>query len=168
MDMKKFSDAVKQGHQFAGPYTKIRLKNCTNCKIQFWSHDLHTVDLSTTCSDECFLAVKRKNRAGSKTEYNGETYDSRWEATLAIWFDENNIEFIRPKNHIPWIDGSGKNRKYFPDFYLPKLNLYVDPKNKFCIQDQLEKLNYVKTKIDLVYGEIDYIKDYISTQLGII
>ena len=145
-----------------GPYTKIKLANCSYCTKRFWSNTEHTTKFNTTCSDECFMSIKRKNRAGSKTEYNGQIYDSGWEAELAKWMDVNNIEFVRPTKHIPWVDSNGKSRKYFPDFYIPKLNLYVDPKNKFCIADQIEKLNYVSSKINLIYGEVEYIKQHIQ------
>jgi hypothetical protein len=146
-----------------GPYTKIKLANCSYCKNQFWSNNLNTREYNTTCSDECFLAVKRKNRAGSKTVYNNESYDSKWEVELAVWMDENNIEYQRPKTHIPWIDSLGKSRKYFPDFYLPNFDLFLDPKNKFCIASQQEKLDYVQSKINLVYGEVDCIKEYVKS-----
>ena len=145
-----------------GPYTKIKLKNCNHCNKTFWSNTAKTVSYSTTCSDECFLAIKRKNRAGSKTLYNDEMYDSKWEADLAKWFNEQSILFQRPKYSIPWVDTTGKVRKYFPDFYIPVLDLYVDPKNKFCIKDQQEKLDYVSRYINLIYGEIPYLKKHIE------
>ena len=147
-----------------GPFTKIKLSNCSHCGKEFWKNNANG-RFSTTCSDECFLAVKRKNRAGSKTIYNGESYDSSWEAKLAEWFDYSNISYVRPKQSIPWVDSIGKQRKYFPDFYLPAIDLYVDPKNKFCIKDQKEKLDYVSQKINLLYGEIDSIKEAILSKI---
>lgn len=150
----------------SGPYTKIRLRPCSYCKKVFWSNNANTVGYNTTCSDHCFLAVKRKNASGNKTEYNGELYDSNWEVIFAKWLHELNITFIRPQDHIPWTDSNGNKRKYFPDFYIPQLNLYVDPKNKFCIIDQKEKLDYVCNNINLIYGELSYIKEYITNILN--
>jgi predicted nucleic acid-binding Zn ribbon protein len=148
-----------------GPYTKIRLQKCTHCNNEFWSNNEHTVEYNTTCSDECFLGVKRKNRSGSKVIYKNELYDSHWEVEIAQWLDEHNIIFTRPAAHIPWVDSVGKKRKYFPDFYLPSLDLYLDPKNKFCIKSQQEKLDYVQNIINLVYGEVLHIKTYIENKL---
>ena len=148
-----------------GPYTKVKLLHCSHCGKQFWSNNINTVRFTSTCSDECFLSVKRKNRAGNKTKYNTEMYDSNWEVVIAKWFDENNIQYIRPKQSIPWIDSTGKQRKYFPDFYVPSMDLYVDPKNKFCIKDQQEKLDYVSQKINLIYGEVDCLKKIILSKL---
>jgi len=148
----------------SGPFTKIKLSNCSHCGKEYWMNNAKG-NFSTTCSDECFLAIKRKNRAGSKTVYNGETYDSKWESLLAEWFDKTNITYERPKQSIPWIDSTGKQRKYFPDFYLPAIDLYVDPKNKFCIKDQKEKLDYVSQKIDLIYGEVEFLKETILSKM---
>jgi len=145
----------------SGPYTKIKLINCSGCHNEFWGNNLFTKGISSTCSDECFLLVKRRNKSGNDTIYNNEHYDSKWEADLALWLDEQNIKFNRPIIHIPWIDLNGKCRKYFPDFYIPELDLYVDPKNKFCIIDQKEKLDHVSKNIDLIYGELDYLKQEI-------
>ena len=106
-----------------GPYTKIKLRQCSNCNKEFWSNNLHTVSLNTTCSDYCFLAIKRKNKAGKDTVYNDEVYDSNWEVLFATWLDQQSIIFTRPTTHIQWIDSTGKSRKYFPDFYIPILDL---------------------------------------------
>lgn len=152
MDPAIFSNCVKLGHRYQGPYCKIKWISCTHCGKEFWgSRDRGHF---TTCSDKCFLAIKRKNRAGKKVTYNGEEYDSNWEVELVKWFQQSNISYQRVTNPIPWIDSRGKLHQYYPDFYIPSLDLYVDPKNKFCIQDQKEKLNYVSTRINLIYGAI--------------
>jgi predicted nucleic acid-binding Zn ribbon protein len=162
-DSISYSKAVKQGHLFQGPYCGIKMRKCGACGEEFWASK--SKPQYTTCSEECFLFVKRKNRAGSKTVYNNEMYDSSWEASMAKWFDENKIKFIRPKKSITWYDSIGKQRRYFPDFYLPTLDLYVDPKNKFCIQDQKEKLDKVSESIDLIYGELDYLKEIVIKRI---
>ncbi len=147
-----------------GPYTKIKLKKCSGCGVEFWSNNANTKTLNSTCSDNCFLTVKRRNSSGKKIEYNGTVYDSNWEVIIAKWFDDEGILYERPLNFVRWVDKLGKNRKYFPDFYLPALNLYVDPKNKFCIISQSDKLNYVSKHIDLIYGDIDLIKQTVTAR----
>lgn len=148
-----------------GPYTKIKLRPCSHCGKEFWSNNLHTKVYNTTCSDHCFLSVKRKNSSGNKTTYNGEVYDSNWEVLFAKWMNEQSITFIRPTTHIAWIDSAGKQRKYFPDFYIPILDLYIDPKNRFCIVSQKEKLDYVSKNINLIYGEVEYLKNHVLSLL---
>ncbi len=36
---------------------------------------------------------------------------------------------------------------------------------KFCIKDQKEKLDYVSQKIDLIYGEVKFLKETILSKM---
>lgn len=137
-----------------GPYTRIYGNFCSCCSKWFWARTDRK-----TCSPEC----QRKNSTYRKIviEYfhNGETLklESTWELEIAKWLDENNIEWFRP-NHIPWVDSTNKLRRYFPDFYLPKYNLYLDPKNSYQIQISQEKLKTISNNYELLYGSVNYIK----------
>lgn len=71
--------------------------------------------------------------------------DSSWEEILAKRLDDLNIEWTRPDS-LPWIDKQGIKHNYFPDFFLPKHNLYLDPKNKIAVLAQKEKLNCLLTQ----------------------
>lgn len=143
-------------------YCKITFKEkiCTCCKDRFI---LINSESRTTCSPEC----QRKNSTYRKIvhEYknvSGEIIllESSWEVRIAEWLDVNKIEWIRPK-HIPWIDSTGKGRKYFPDFYLPEFDLYLDPKNSYQIKISQEKLEVISSKVKLIYGKVEFIKDEI-------
>ena len=84
--------------------------------------------------------------------------DSSWEEIIAKKLDQTNIEWIRPKDTLKWIDKNNIEHNYFPDFYIPKYDLYLDPKNPIAFLNQIEKVNYIqkhyknvifiKTKID--------------------
>jgi len=39
-----------------------------------------------------------------------------------------------------------KSHTYHPDFYLPELNIYLDPKNSFCIVRDTEKISRVESQ----------------------
>lgn len=71
--------------------------------------------------------------------------DSSWEESLARRLDSLGVAWSRPKDPIKWVDCSGKIHNYFPDFYLPIQDLYLDPKNPHAAQVQKEKLNVIKT-----------------------
>lgn len=73
--------------------------------------------------------------------------DSSWEESLAKRLDQLNIEWIRPTNPIPWVDNKGKTHNYFPDFYLPKYDLFLDPKNSYARANQKEKLDILTTQM---------------------
>jgi hypothetical protein len=115
------------------------------------------------CSNECYINTKRKNARGNKNiTYKEFNFDSNWEKDLAMFLDMKSIEWIQPKEPIKWIDCDNKTRKYFPDFYLPKFNLYLDPKNPICCYQQQEKLKVVSKQITLIYGDINYIKKEVA------
>lgn len=68
--------------------------------------------------------------------------DSSWEEALAKRLDELSVEWNRP-DPIQWIDSVGRTRNYFPDFYLPQHQLYLDPKNYGVRLVQKEKLSWL-------------------------
>lgn len=74
-------------------------------------------------------------------------FDSSWEDILANRLDELNITWDRPLPITYQLNG--KTKKYFPDFYLPEFNLYLDPKNSYCENQQKEKLDIVSKIINL-------------------
>jgi|LakMenEpi03Aug12_release.lakeMendotaPanAssembly.Ray.scaffolds.fasta_scaffold222882_1 hypothetical protein len=78
-------------------------------------------------------------------------FDSSWEDALAIRLDELSIDWIRPPPIKYTLNGKSKN--YFPDFYLPGFNLYLDPKNSYCIKVQKEKIEIVSKQINLLILE---------------
>lgn len=69
--------------------------------------------------------------------------ESSWEFLCAQVLDQNLITWSRPKDGFLWIDLQGKDHKYYPDFYIPDRDLYLDPKNSY--RQRLDKL-----KIDTV------------------
>lgn len=132
-------------------FTKI--KQCTYCKKYF----NNSIRNRTTCSDDCHLNVKLVMNAGiRKQEYNGIKFDSGWEVTVAKWLDLNNFDWIRPTEPISYsINGIDKN--YYPDFYLPKFGIYLDPKNHIVSEKQKEKVEYFSKFDNFIIGDLDYI-----------
>lgn len=65
-------------------------------------------------------------------EYNGIKLDSKYEVEVAKSLDENKITWERPDCFI-WHLNEEEHR-YYPDFYLPEYNVYLDPKNDFLIE----------------------------------
>lgn len=125
-----------------------------------------------TCSNDChYHLLSGKTGHTTHPEHNcmdGKTIilGSSWEKTIAIFLDEKNIIWTRPKS-LDYIDISGKQRKYFPDFYLPEYNIYLDPKNPMKIKKDQYKLDYFKDKICLYYGSVKNIKKKVVEVLGL-
>jgi hypothetical protein len=71
--------------------------------------------------------------------------DSSWEEALAKRLDELKIEWIRPKLPIQYLTPNGKTHNYFPDFYLLKYDMFLDPKNPYALRVQKEKIDIIKS-----------------------
>lgn len=74
---------------------------------------------------------------------------SNFEVRVAQSLDENNVEWSRPKP-LTWTDAKGVDHRYYPDFYLVKYKVYLDPKNDYLIREHTEKISKVQEQNDVV------------------
>ena len=90
--------------------------------------------------------------------------DSQWEIKLAKILDSMNVEWTRP-DPITWVDGNGVEHHYFPDFYLPAVNLFLDPKNSYAREQQAEKINALMKQYNniVILTENDICAEFIAT-----
>ena len=87
--------------------------------------------------------------SSKRIEYNGVILQSTYELEFAKDLDKNNISWIRPDFFLYKLNG--KEHRYYPDFYIESLNVYVDPKNDFLINNDNQRLGVSdKEKINLV------------------
>lgn len=69
-------------------------------------------------------------------EFNGERLDSSYELKVAQELNEHNINFEIHPSGLTYIGYDGKQRTYFPDFYLTDYDVYLDPKNDFLLSEK--------------------------------
>lgn len=62
-----------------------------------------------------------------KYEFNGMTFDGKWELKVAECLVNENIEFTNIIEPIEY-EFNGNEHSYFPDFYLPDFDLYIEVK----------------------------------------
>lgn len=164
-------------------YRKIELyvHKCVECGIEYTSK--LNKSARKTCSRECLVKLISKNstnnvncgaRAGYKNTKSKRIYhrdillDSNWELQIAIWLDENGIEWIRDRKlFFRWVDVDGKKRRYTPDFYLPKLEIYLDTKNSYLMRLDRDKMNQVRSEhgIILIAGAVKYVKGRVKRKI---
>lgn len=115
----------------------------SNVKFDSWVGKTHSVATKLKMSQSALRSDHRRlvkscrhyvTKRGDKV-----LLDSSWEELLAIRLDALNIDWIRPPPLT--YEHDGKIHKYFPDFYLPKYDLYLDPKNPYAIKIQSEKIS---------------------------
>ena len=102
----------------------------------------HSEETKSKQREKALLSTHRRLRK-KMIEYNGIMLDSTWEFELAKRLDDQNIRWERPAP-IKWIDEDGVTHNYFPDFFLPDHNLYLDPKNPHAYKVQTKKIDQLK------------------------
>ena len=90
----------------------------------------------------------------SKTiEYKETKLDSNYELEVAKTLDENQVKWERP-TYFMWEDSNGLKHRYYPDFYLPDYNVYLDPKNDYLINNKSKRFGITDVeKIKLVENQ---------------
>lgn len=89
-------------------------------------------------------------RQSKRIPYKNKTLGSTYELKVANALDDNCIKW-ETGTRFKYVDPTGKERTYTPDFYLPDYNVYLDPKNDFLIENVNPSLGFKDIdKIDLV------------------
>lgn len=85
-----------------------------------------------------------------------------WEVAFYEWAKKNNLNPVRCLNGFDYT-WNGKTRKYFPDFYLPSFDLYVEVKGYETEQDREKWRQFPERIIVLKKEEIrNILKDSYS------
>ena len=89
------------------------------------------------------------HNSGGKCKWytvSGQKVQGTWERDLALKFEYFQIQWNKLKcNRDVWFyQMKGKTRAYTPDFYLPTLNIYLDPKAYYWGNDK----NKIQTILD--------------------
>lgn len=157
----------KRGARIKQEFTE---KKCIVCGNEFRAKG-YPSKARHTCSNECqiskvtgrtYLNGSRKNiEYFNKWINKNINLESSWELKIAERLDELNIEWVRPK-YLKWVDSNNVERLYYPDFYLPKYLLYLDPKNEYCLVKDKEKMEFFENIINIKYGHIDFVLSEIN------
>lgn len=136
------------------------------------------------CSQKCVGANKIlkenrrihaiKNKLGGHTSKQSIYYKMRngkyvylqssYEVKIAKILDEKNIFWIRPEPFF-WFDSNNIKHRYYPDFYLPKQDIYLDPKNDYLAIKDKYKIQQVSIQNNiniLIIGKENLNWSYLS------
>lgn len=70
-----------------------------------------------------------------KIDYNGMKVTGKWELEVAMFLDRKGIEWTNLLMPIKYF-WEEKTRSYFPDFYIPALDLYIEVKGNQTERDE--------------------------------
>ena len=153
----KRSLKIKQAH-VDGKYVGSQIKAVETKKNNGSLY--HSEETKKLLRDIALSSTHRRLRKGV-IEYKGILLDSSWELELAKRLDELKIKWTRP-DPIPWTDIDGLVHNYFPDFYLPDYDLYLDPKNPHAVNVQRKKLDILSKQYSniIVIETLDGCKNF--------
>lgn len=91
---------------------------------------------------------------------------STYELLLASILDELAVYWIRPKPLL--YKTNEKIKKYYPDFYLPKQALYLEPKNDYLLKKESEQIKIQEAQLYnnvriILLSKDDIRKEYIAS-----
>jgi len=67
-----------------------------------------------------------------------------WELAFVEWADGQGLTYDCHRGRIKYVDEAGKERSYYPDFYVHDWEAYVDVKNDYHFGLQRNKFDYVR------------------------
>ena len=66
-----------------------------------------------------------------------------WEQKYALWLNENKIKWVKDRRYaMSYVNDKGQIRSYYPDFYLPDTNEYIEIKGVWWGED-FKKMGFI-------------------------
>lgn len=91
---------------------------------------------------------------GNLTKVNGS-----WELLVANYLSDHNIKWTNQINELFIYPFKGKDRRYYPDFYLPDYDKYIEVKGYERERDKIKWSYFTKALIIIKLNEINLIKN---------
>jgi len=92
------------------------------------------------------------------------TVDGTWEYELAVYLDENQINWRRNKERFPYINEQDKQSFYTPDFYIVDHDLYIEVKGYETEKDRCKWKGFTKKLAVLKAEEVKMVKQKIPLE----
>ena len=102
---------------------------------------------------------------GKRGWYKGIYCQSSWELAYVIYQLEHNVNIIRNKRGFSYF-WNNKEHTYFPDFYLPDINQYVEIKGYYSDRDKEKIKQFTEKIIVLERKDLEFIFDYVIGMYG--
>ena len=108
------------------------------------------------CRAACSSEQRGQIVSCKKTRYAGHMFDSRLEARHAAFFDLLGEPYVPHADTITLQGGTQGSTKYTPDFYMPRLCMYIEVKPCYPTEEALQKACWLAVQrnvyVAVVYG----------------
>lgn len=144
------------------PRTNLTWRECSACQKLFFhikgrkrkvcSRACRSKVYSDNCKGRPDMCKNNNRHSGwYESPIAGRVWlESTWEVKVAKMLDEHQIEWNRPRRGWEWTDEGGKGHRYYPDFYLPEYNIYLDPKHPYAQIKDAYKINDVRQRHGII------------------
>lgn len=140
---------------------ETRMKNAKGGKNQIWDMERrcrHSESMKRAVKDHPMsYSCNFVNGRTPRLEYNGVILNGTWELIVAKYLDFNNIKWERPSIPFEYI-WENKTHLYYPDFYLPEYDIYLEVKGYERERDKC-KWKVVSNLVVLKKKDIEDIKN---------
>lgn len=100
----------------------------------------HTEETKEKLSILSCERLAKHSKYSKNFEYKpGVVLESTYEVKVAEILDKLSVEWVKVRQGYVW-DDNGNKRRYIPDFYLPKQDIFLDPKNDYLIKKDKRKI----------------------------
>jgi len=181
----KTSNTLSCQKRKANSYSLNRIdKSCKYCgKLTQSINDKPT---KSYCTPKCpeskaatsqKLSIALKGKSGGYREKGGRGkgcyykevwLDSTWEFALAQKLDELSVQWERDtgKHRFDYIDANGKVRNYYPDFFIPSLDLYIEVKGYWTSETRHKMLSVKERHKHVKFLVLESLEEIKSLQLN--
>ena len=140
---------------------ETRMKCGNSGKNQIWDAERrhrHSESMKKAVKDHPMsYSCNFVNGRTPRLEYNGVILNGSWELMVAKYLDFNNIKWERPSIPFEYI-WENKIHLYYPDFYLPEYDIYLEVKGYERERDKC-KWKVVSNLVVLKKKDIEDIKN---------
>ena len=102
-------------------------------------------------------SIKNVSGRVKTISYNGFDLKGSWELLVAKWLDSNNVKWTNKTNGFEY-NWNDSIHIYFPDFYLPDYDIFIEVKGYERYRDRCKWNNFPKHLLVFKLKEINLIK----------
>lgn len=156
---KDIDDRVRKNGQGVARYYKSHPGSFTG---KTHSADVRKI-LSQKASINNLTKFDKLSGRGKRGYYKGIYCQSSWELAYVIFCIDHNINFKRNTQHFDYIF-ENQRHNYFPDFYLPDIDTYVEIKGYYDLRSKIKasqfKGNLQVLTLEQMQPILAYVKEY--------